>query len=493
MRRRRLAPLLAVGSVFALSMQALAPAAENFSCGPGGTPDPKTSKCSCPAGKIEKTTGGTSRCVDRPVTPKPTATTTTKPTTSTKPNPSTTTTTPPLPTSTATVPPVPTGTVIMPTTQCPASQVLVDGTCRDRCAPNETWNGYICAPNATTLPKPVQCDPGQFPDAAGHCCFAGQVWMEGAGGGSCRGTPSCPAGTTPQGETCAPLACLDGQQRASDNVHCCWTGQDWSSAVQRCVGAPSCPQGYTSEGDRCTPLRLCDPGMVAVDVQHCCYPNQHWMMRADGQVGCGGPPACPAPLVVAGEDCVAPGKLQDDADKATRVAMWGAGYVTFDINYQSVITSESTDSAAGKWSAYGFGMAIHTSGFPLRLTLGGFFGSGSINGASGDSTKVSGYAIGAAFAPLSLPSAIGGAFSVLNPWLGIDYRGWTTTAPTSFDAAAPDRSLSRGTATTINVGDMIIIKQFAFYVSYAKSIAGEGSVPSSTFTIGLGYLLSPAF
>ncbi|MEO7097541.1 MAG: hypothetical protein ABI175_30045, partial [Polyangiales bacterium] len=55
------------------SLVGSARAADNFDCGPGGVPDPKTSRCTCPTNKIEKTVGGISRCVlESPpiVTPK---------------------------------------------------------------------------------------------------------------------------------------------------------------------------------------------------------------------------------------------------------------------------------------------------------------------------------------------------------------------------------------------------------------------------------------
>ncbi|MEO7094940.1 MAG: hypothetical protein ABI175_16900, partial [Polyangiales bacterium] len=80
--RRWLSPLLTLSFVAALSTEALlAPAAENFACGAGGTPDPKTSKCICPLGTMGKTAGGTSRCVDRPIAPKAPPTTSTTATT----------------------------------------------------------------------------------------------------------------------------------------------------------------------------------------------------------------------------------------------------------------------------------------------------------------------------------------------------------------------------------------------------------------------------
>jgi hypothetical protein len=111
MTRRRISLLAALALSAAFSTHAvLATAAENFVCGPGGKPDAKTSKCICPAGLVEKTTGGTSRCVGAP---KPPAATTT----ATSPTIVPTTPPPPAPTTTATTdvpPPPPMGTVEMP-------------------------------------------------------------------------------------------------------------------------------------------------------------------------------------------------------------------------------------------------------------------------------------------------------------------------------------------------------------------------------------------
>src|SRR5438105_1003243 len=97
------ASAMVVGGVIAPASRG----AENFACGAGGKPNAKTATCDCPAGKVEKTSGGTSRCVDKP-SGTTTGTATGKPTTTTKP-----TTTAPSTTAT------PSNTTLTPGVSCP--------------------------------------------------------------------------------------------------------------------------------------------------------------------------------------------------------------------------------------------------------------------------------------------------------------------------------------------------------------------------------------
>lgn len=504
------ASVVAFGLVVALG-GGVSPAAENFDCGAGGKPDPKTSKCLCGAGKIEKTTGGTSRCVDKPVAqPKPT--TTTKPTA--QPKPTTTssgTVTPPLPTN---LPPIPTatttttGTVSLPPipecapgqawgplgchSVCRDDQLWKDGVCTARCAPPLVWNGATCASPAATA---TSCEGGQV-DLGGHCCWPGQTWVPQGAGGQCRGTPMCPTGfDADERENCVPGTCLPGQVRP-DGVHCCWSGQSWSKAQNLCVGTPSCPEGYQVDGDRCTPLRLCDPGQVAVDPVHCCWPGQHWMMRASGDVGCGGTPSCPAPLVSSGEDCLPADKIKEDADRASKTALLGSGYITFDFGY---LIGPGTGSS--RWTGYGFGGAIHPSGFPLRLAA--MFDLNTVkytpacdptaSSCDGElSATATGYTLSASFAPLSLPSAAVNQASLLNPWIGLQYRGWNNLSTTG-SSSAGNVPNTGGKALAMEIGNLMMAARVGLTTMVAVTIGGPDLRPQTTFTIGVAYLLTPAF
>jgi hypothetical protein len=114
-------------------------AADNFDCGPGGVPDPKTSKCTCPKDKIEKTTGGISRCVAKPpvVVPKP-------------PKP------PQLPTCSPSQIATADGCV----DKCPADEVYKDGACVARCPATAKWDGVSCVAVETKPPLLLDCPPG---------------------------------------------------------------------------------------------------------------------------------------------------------------------------------------------------------------------------------------------------------------------------------------------------------------------------------------------
>jgi len=190
-----------------LLMHQDASAAETFACGPGGKPNATTTRCDCPVGKIEQTSNGTSRCVNKTIAP----TLTPKP------------------------PAAP---------SCPPGTVSHQGVCTSVCAADETWNGTACEAKS----KPVVCEEGRVADAAGHCCFPGQAW--GDESARCRGKPICPKGFAESDETCV-LQCDDGMIAAKSGTHCCWPGQEWSSATGTCVGEPACPPSFEREGETC--------------------------------------------------------------------------------------------------------------------------------------------------------------------------------------------------------------------------------------------------
>lgn len=110
--------------------------------------------------------------------------------------------------------------------------------------------------------KSPACAPGKAvsEDTAGHCCWPGQAWSSGKQ--ACIGIPqACPAGLTPQAETCAAPACPSGEQVSADTAgHCCWPGQVWSGARSMCVGIPQCPSGLVAVGEMCA---VQAPGVAA--------------------------------------------------------------------------------------------------------------------------------------------------------------------------------------------------------------------------------------
>lgn len=144
------------------------------------------------------------------------------------------------------------------------------------------------------------CPAGQSitQDSLGHCCWDGQAWN----GSACAGLPlSCPQGHRVQvwSQSCVTTACPDGQENI-DGLHCCWPAQTWDSSAESCVGTPQCPAGYGPLGDTsCVqggaiggligakgsyrpsvdPARAgdCPSGQqLAADNLHCCLPGDAW-------------------------------------------------------------------------------------------------------------------------------------------------------------------------------------------------------------------------
>lgn len=68
-------------------------------------------------------------------------------------------------------------------------------------------------------------------DTHGHCCWGGQVWVDGR---QCVGMPSCPADMTQAGTECL---CPDGNHIGPNTQgHCCAESEVWSTVEKRCVG-----------------------------------------------------------------------------------------------------------------------------------------------------------------------------------------------------------------------------------------------------------------
>jgi formylglycine-generating enzyme required for sulfatase activity len=119
-------------------------------------------------------------------------------------------------------------------------------------------------------PSAVECPDDMAPaDQRGHCCPTGQRWS-GGDTGRCEGTiTQCSAGFAPviasmprtnsardagHEAPCVPRACEPSMQRAADAIHCCFTGQTWSTREKRCAGAEQCPAGTERVGrGECVP------------------------------------------------------------------------------------------------------------------------------------------------------------------------------------------------------------------------------------------------
>ena len=395
---RRFSSIAALG-VVALGVAVFAPfghAAENFACGPGGKPNPTTAKCDCPPGKVEKTTGGVSHCV-APASPPPTA----------KPKPSTN--------ASSSLPPV---TSSSTTTTLPP---------------------ILPPPMPTATPE--TCGDGRTTDAAGHCCWPGQVWGESSG--RCRGKPQCPGGLVENNETCV-AKCDDGMVRVEGGLHCCWPAQEWSSATHACVGEASCPSGFDPRGDGCARRPpTCEDGKVPADDRHCCWPGQSWSATADGSGACFGTPTCPAPFVARDATCVGPDVIQKEDEEATARAqkeatadassLGGAGLLRF-----GLYTAYQRAPSDFNMFVLAYHLGVHLSAIPILIEVGAGGGgywttvdAGSASGTVGDLFAA------LALAPFSYPNAArlteGTGTSWLNPSVGLEvhrfgFRAGTTSA-----------------------------------------------------------------
>jgi len=481
-----IASLLAVPLAIA-ALAVVAPAAENFACGPGGRPNAKTATCDCPAGKVEKTSGGTSRCIDKPggagtTTAKPTATTTSPTTTST-------------PTTTATMTPgvtcgpgkVSYGGVCVDL--CTPDQKWEDGRCVAQCAAGDKWNGTSCEhPSVPMPPSAASCKDGKVLDPSGHCCFPGQNW--GDDSKKCRGRPACPSGYMEEGETCILAQCSAGMERVGDGLHCCWPTQEWAGAIGKCVGVPSCPSGFEPDGETCRNLRICDPGKVGVDAEHCCWPNQHWAMRADGSAGCAGVPSCPSPLIARGEDCWSADMIAANDAVADRTASFGAKYLTWDIGFAYGIHKNSTTTLN-----FDFDIAYHLPAIPLRFAVGLLYGSYKFGNpqcaidptqCSSSFTTATGtyaaYYLGAYFAPISSPNYAKFLVSYFNPYGGLELRG------DSYKQKETSWTEPKGSAGfVLAFGNTSFFGPISMTYSYSLGLSGDPSSRlSSMFLVSLG-------
>jgi len=414
-------------------------AAENFACGAGGKPNAKTATCDCPPGKVEKTSGGTSRCVEVASKPPPTPTVVAPPP--------------------STAPPA--------TPKCPPGKILHEGGCVDLCAPDEQWTFGKCTPRCTpdeiwindrcekakSAPK---CEAPKIADPTGHCCWSGQVWGEESH--RCRGVPACPQGYEVEGEACV-FHCPKGMHRTGKGfAHCCWPGQEWSAQIQACVGIASCPYGYEPSADGCrkTPPK-CEPGKASPDDEHCCWPGQTW---SDGGTkkkkqddGCTGTPQCPAGLAALGDQCVPQADLDKESSRLAKIER--ATYLGAPIFINALELLYGRAPITTQVFAIGYMLAFHPVDLPITfrggLIIGGY--AGDLPQVAPDQTKKTYYEyhIGAALSPLSIPNAAREPSSYLNPFVGFDFHGYAYTNSNSSGGR-------RGTAGTLVIGNHIYLR-----------------------------------
>jgi hypothetical protein len=100
------------------------------------------------------------------------------------------------------------------------------------------------------------CPPGQIKtaDTAGHCCWPAQVWVPSEN--RCVGQPQCPTGFAlgPHKQSCLTTgSCPPGKVVSQDPAQCCWPGQGYSHEKRSCVGVPACPANMVVNGENCMP------------------------------------------------------------------------------------------------------------------------------------------------------------------------------------------------------------------------------------------------
>jgi hypothetical protein len=90
-----------------------------------------------------------------------------------------------------------------------------------------------------------------------------------------------------------PIGCASGMA-LDPTGHCCWPGQVWGEQTHTCRGRPACPEPLVAAGERCQ--ASCAPGQqLTPDTLHCCWANQEWSHAVNQ---CIGTPRCPAGLAV---------------------------------------------------------------------------------------------------------------------------------------------------------------------------------------------------
>ena len=416
--------------------RAVAFGAENFACGDGAA-NAKTQRCDCPKGKVEKTVGGTSRCVVAP--PPPVVP---------KPPPSASSSAPPLPTCAPSQIPSPAGCI----ERCAPDATWTGGACEPRCGPRQDWDGTRCV--ASSGDVGTACTDGRVADAIGHCCFAGQVWAEESQ--RCRGRPACPTGLVVEGESCV-ARCDDGRSRVGGDLHCCWPGQDWSFATSACVGVASCPAGFDADGDGC--------------------------IASFASIPSGDSSGASTDAVAADE----PAPPLRDAER-----YWGSQRVELSLMLGvERLRGDATATIAG------YAMAYHFDAIPVLLRGAFFVGRyrllapdcGSATSCVGDSrdNAVLGGELGVYLAPLSWPHPKDDAVvSLFNPYVGVNLVGQSFyRSPDDHLAPRPPAGSFAAVAT---LGDSIFLMlvphkaALALAIDYGTTMIGSGARPDARWT-----------
>ncbi|GAC1351910.1 MAG: hypothetical protein NVS3B20_06330 [Polyangiales bacterium] len=271
-----------------------------------------------------------------------------------------------------------------------------------------------------------------------------------------------------------------------EGLHCCWPGQEWSSAIQKCVGLSRCGAGFESTDQGCRSQRICEPGKVIVDDAHCCWFGQHWATRADGTEGCSGAPACPTPTIARGEECISPDAARARDSAETRAAIFGAQSLNWYLGVGFGFHDQSITS-----TSVAIGGAYHFAGFPLRLAGEVDYGvykypdapcSGVLCDSVHDSNGVYyAYALGAHLAPFSIANATTNFTSLINPFVGVDYRAqYFSPRDLGFKTPSP------GGQFLIDAGNVSFFGHLSLTTSYGFGLGGNDARLRSLLQLSVG-------
>ena len=331
--------------------------------------------------------------------------------------------------------------------------------------------GVVVAPAVALAQAPLPgCLDGRVPDAAGHCCWPGQ--LVGEQSGTCRGAPQCPARLAAEGEDCRVPACAPGQVATPDAMHCCWPNQEWSHVANACIGLPQCPSGFAPRPDGAT----CDavpPPPPPPTLPPCVAPNATLQGR-----------------------CLSASELAD----AQSTERWGKSSLVFGLGYGFV------GAPVGRVAGHSFEgtLGFHFPGVPLLLNLGGSIGSytsadlpcSADDGCTGTPhAAFFTWRVGGAFAPFQGPEEKGWSFSPLNPFVGVDVLGLyfnspaTGCGPLCGHTAAPGNSI----VPALTLGDVIFVDDQSFMLRLSLSANRDGLVCTASVELpGLLVLLMAA-
>ena len=171
---------------------------------------------------------------------------------------------------------------------------------------------------------------------------------------------------------------------------CCWPGQSWRDGA--CAGTPACPAPLIAAGIDCLSSPTCGAGRALTpDGLHCCWPQQVWSGGA-----CAGDPACPDGRVADGETCVEPTAVAPppvevvDARSGQTFAEWyrsdgpmtGAGWVWKDAS-GARLGSAQASALNRRLKGTSDGAALLNRRLAWKLTGGGLLALGSLSAYAG--------------------------------------------------------------------------------------------------------------